>query len=329
MSNVADMLRARAALDPYGRPKREQVEAFERAKAALNAEADANWEDPKWHREQAAIVAERLDYGFVYDNLFSTYFEVKNVGETDIEFIEERRGMKVFSTSRGGYIDETEIQTVRWELPRDSMGFHVKESEWRMRANYAETIEQLAQLAIQRFDAEVNRRMFTLLQASIPSTSAFYINAASGLTKAMLDSSITAVHDAVHPNNIVQPPVTILGRGPMIDQVSKVVTDQSILFDPSATEEVRRQGKLGVYRGANVIRINNYTDENDKSYIPANELWIFGGNVGTFVKYGGTRVNSWLENTAEYRHVQGRADVGGLVSFPRYARRIVDATVTP
>jgi hypothetical protein len=327
MSNVDTLIRARAAVDPFGRPKREALEEYERVKAALNQEAQDNWHNEAWHREQAAILAERFDYGFQFDNLFGTYFEVRNVGEFDQVTITERRGMNVFWTARGGYIDETQLQTERWELPRDTIGFHVSEFEDKLRANYAETMEQLADLAMQRLDAEVNRRMFNLLQQAVPSTSPYYVNATTGLTKDALDTAIREVADAVKPNNGTMPPITVLGRATMVDKISDVVTDAAALFDPEATAEIRRRGRLGVYRGANIVRINNYTDENDQSYIPDNELWVFGGTVGMFVKYGGMQTKSWSENTVDYRHTRGRMDCGGLIYHPEYSRRIVDGTV--
>lgn len=327
MSNVDSLLRARAGLDPFGRPRAADLAEYERAKSALNDEAKVNWHNEAWHREQAAILSERFDYGFVFDNLFPTYFDTQVVGEFDTVTITERRGMQVFWTARGGYVDETELKTERFDIPRDQVGFHVKESDWRLRANYAETVQDLADLAQQRLDAEINRRMFNMLQAAVPSSSPYYVNASTGLTKTILDTAVREVADAVKPNNGVTPPTTIIGRAAMIDRISDVVTDAAALFDPEATAEVRKQGRLGVYRGAQIIRVQNYTDENDQSYIPENELWVFGGTVGKFVKYGPTRVNSWAENTVEYRHLQGRLDCGGSVYHPEYARRIVDSTV--
>ena len=330
MSNgINTLMRARSAVDPFGRPKADDLAAYQRAKDALNEEAKANWDNPQWHREQAAILSEKFDYGFEFENLFPTYFEVRNVGEFDLVTITERRGLNVFWTARGGYVDETQLKTERFEVPRDTIAFHVSEFEDKLRAQYAETIETLADLAMQRIDAEVNRRMFTMLQAAIPSGSPYYVNATTGLTKVMLDTAVREVNDLITPNNGTMPPVTILGRAAMIDKINTVVTDPAALYDPSATEEIRRAGRLGVYRGANIVRIHNYTDENDASYIPANELWVFGGTVGVFARYGGMRTKRWDENTVDYVHYRGRQDVGGLVYAPQRARRIVDGTVTP
>lgn len=326
INTLEDLLAARKAAGPFRRDP-EALAEHKRARAALNAEAQANWHDETWHREMARLISERLDYGFEFNNLFSTYFEVENVGEFDVVTVEERRGLKVFWTARGGYIDESQLTTDRWELPRDTVGFHVSEFVDKLRKGYAETLEELITLAEQRLEAEVNRRMLQMLQTAIPSSSDYYVDATTGLTKAMLDTAVMEVADNILPNGQSQMPVTILGRAPMMNAISDVVTDAAALFDPEATSEIRRLGRLGAYRGANVVRIQNYTDEVDVSFIPRNELWVFGGNVGKFVKYGGMQTKTWDENTADYRHYRGRMDCGGLIWRPEAARRIVDGTI--
>lgn len=325
---IDDLIAARAGLDAFGRHKAEDVAAYERAKAALNQEAKDNWHREEWHREQAQVLAERWDYGFQFDNLFPTYIETVQVGEFDVYSITERRGMQVFWTARGGYIDETQLKSETYTFTRDTVGFHVSEFADKLRANYAETLEELANLAQMRLDAEVNRRTFNLLQASIPSTSPYYV-AASTLTKANVDTALREVADAIRPNNGSMPPITIAGRAASIDAMGDAITSggSGQLYDPEAVAEIRRMGRLGSYRGANVVRLQNYTDENDASYIPENELWVFGGTVGKFVKYGSTQGKSWEENTSDYRHIRGRMDVGCAILHPEYARRIVIADI--
>lgn len=321
---IDDLIAARNGLDRFGRARPDDLAAYERAKAELNKEAEANWERPEWHREQAALLSERWDYGFQFESLFPTYIEYLNVGATDVVEIRERRGLQVFSTARGGYIEESQLKTERFTLTHDTLGFHVSEFEDKLQANYAETIEELAALGQQRLDAEVNRRVFTMLQAAITNVSPYYVSAVGGLTKAMLDTAIREVADAIQPNNgSFAAPITVAGRALVIDQISDVVTDAAALFDPEATAEIRRLGRLGVYRGANVVRLQNITDENGVSYIPDNELWVFGGTVGKFAKFGGVKTKAWVENTSDYHHLRARADVGGVIHHPELARRIV------
>jgi hypothetical protein len=298
------------------------AEEYERLKAALNEEAKENWEDAGWHRQQALILQSQLDYGFTFENLFSSYFLTRQVPEGEKVYLRERTGMKVFFTHRGGYIEESQIQTQDWEVPRDTLGFHVSEFEDKLRLNFAESLEAMVNLGQARMEAEVNRRMFNLLQEAVPSSSPYYVDASgTGLTNAVLSTAIREVQDAIKPNGMGPTPVTILGRAIAVDAISDLATAPGT-FNPEAIEELRLRGRLGTYRGANVVRITNYTDESGISYIPANEVWVFGGTVGLFVTYGGPVTKQWTENTVDYVHYRHRRDIGGLVHHPEQARRI-------
>ena len=299
----------------------EQVEEYRQLAEALNQEARENWDNPEFHRQVAADLASELDYGFTFENLFSTYFNTQVVGEFDRVVLKERRGLKVFYTARGGYVDESHVRTEQWELPRDTLGFHIRESEDKLRANFAENMADVTALGKERLNAEVNRRIFNTLQTAVPNSSPYYVSAA-GLAKATLDDAIRDVKDAIKPNGLGPVPVTIIGRASMVDQIS----DFSGYAD-EALEEIRLQGRLGTYRGCNVVQVTNFTDEDGASYIPANELWVFGGNVGKFAMYGDLRVKTWDENTVDYTHYRAVKDVGGLVHHPEQARRIIDTSV--
>lgn len=322
---VHDLMDSRAAMDPFGRVSREKLAEHAKLKNALDEEAKANWENDAWHREVAAVIASRLDYGFQFTNMFGSYFNVETVGEWDTVEVTERRGLRVFYTSRGGYIDESQLKEERWTLPRDTVGFHVSEHDDKLRAGFATTIESLVSLAESRLDAEVNRRMFNLLQAAIPNSSPYYVST-GGLTVTQVNTAIREVMDAIKPDGTGLVPVTILGRAAMIDKVSDLIAAGSAFTD-AAAEELRARGMVGTYRGANVVRMFNYADETGASYIPANELWVFGGNVGKFAFYGGMQTKSWEENTVDYRHYRGRRDIGGMVHHPEQARRIIDSSV--
>lgn len=322
-TTARELIAHRSSVDPWGRQHSNMAEHASLVEK-LNQEAKDNWDNEAWHRQVAADIATALDYQFTFENLFSTYFQVETVGEFDRVILRERRGLKVFYTSRGGYIDESQIRTEDWQLPRDTLGFHLSDHTDKLRSGFATAINDMVTLGEARLEAEVNRRIFNLLQESVPSGSPEYVST-NGLTKPELDAALREVRDAIKPNGLGPVPVTIIGRASMVDQISEF----NLGFDPEATAEIRAKGRLGVYRGANLTQVINYTDEDGESYIPANELWIFGGTVGKFAMYGGLQVKSWEENTVDYRHYRARKDVGGLVHHPEQARRIVDTSVTP
>lgn len=287
----------------------EEVQEYEDLKRELNEEARANWGDPAWHRQQAADIAEQVDYSFTFTNEF------------DRGILRERRGLKVFYTSRGGEIEESQLKIEEWELPRDTLGYHVSEHEDKLRANYSQTIEDLVSLAEERMDAEQWRRALSLLESAIGPTTPQYVSV-NGLAKDNVVDGIRTVRDAIKPNGVFNIPITIAGRATMVDKIS----DFDMGFDPEATAEIRARGRLGVFRGATVQQILNYTDENAAPYVPGNELWIFGGNVGQFARYGGMQTKDFREATAWYWHQIGRKDFGGLVHHSEQCVRLVDTT---
>ena len=318
---VQAFARYRGSMDPFGMD-RAQVEEHAALAEKVNEEARANWDNPQWHRQVAADLASSLDYGFTFTNLFSTYLLTEQVGEFDRVLLRERRGLQVFYTSRGGYIEESQLRTEHWELPRDTLGFHVSEHEDKLRANFAEVMADVVALGNARHEAEVNRRIFNLLQSSVPSGSPYYETGA-GLTDVALKEMIREVADAIKPNGVVAGtiPITVAGRASMVNQISDFAG-----YADEAKEEIRLKGRLGTYHGANVVQINNYTDENDQPYIPADELWVFGGTVGKFAIYGDMRVKTWAENTVDYVHYRSRKDIGGLIHHPEQSRRFIDTT---
>lgn len=283
----------------------------------VDREARENWDDDKWHREVAAVLADSTDYGFTFRNVFGQYIDTRTVGEFDKVVIRERRGLKVFYTSRGGYIEESQLRSEEWELPRDTLGYHVSEHEDKLRANFGENFASLVTLGRSRMESEVWRRLLTLLQTAIGPTSPYYIETPE-LEKNVLDVAIREVRDAIRPSGQGPVPVTILGRSIAIDHISDFPG-----YADEAKEEIRLRGRLGRYKGANLQELVNWTDEDDESFLPANEVWVLGGTAGKFRLYGGTRAKTWDENTVDYRHYRARRDIGGLIHKPDQARRII------
>jgi len=313
------LIEHKGRVDSFGRDAGAADEFREIAKA-LDEEARENWDNPAWHRQVAQDIADYLDYGFINQSLFQTYIQTQVVGEFDRLILRERRGLKVYYTARGGYIDETQLRTEQWEVPRDTLGFHVSEMEDKLRAGFSATIADLVSLGGSRLTAEMNRRVFTLLQSAVPSSSDYYASGA-GLDKTDLDTMIREVKDAIRPDGSGPVPVTIAGRASMVDQISDFGG-----FANEALEEIRLRGRLGTYKGCNIVQIQNFADEDGESYFPANELWVFGGTVGKVGIFGPLQVKTWSENTVDYQHYRARRDIGGLVNHPEQSRRFIDTT---
>lgn len=308
--------------DRYGRTLEERKELQEKIQRA-NEEAQANWGDPAWHREMAAELTDTIYMGFQHENLLSLIAEVENLGWNDRASVKEVRGLRAFWVARGGYIEASSMHEEVMEIPRDMIGFHVFDSEDKVRANFAYTQATLVERGIERLDAEVNLRMLRLFQAAIDVGSDSYISG-SGLSLAQLNTALTEVRDASR-----QRQVTIIGRATMTEQIVDALVDNNSYpaFLPNTNEELLRSGVLGTYRGAQIITLINYKDDEDVSFFPANELFVVAPDASKFAFWGGLDSKEFVEQDNWYWHYLARREFGGVVHRPDRIRRIVDTSI--
>lgn len=284
----------------------------------VNAEAKENWHNPEWRREMAAVLTESILEGFTYETFYDQIVNVERVGFDDRVILEEETGLKVFFVAKGGHIEASAMVSESMEIPRDTLGFHVYEFEDKMESNFAKNAATLRNLAVRRLDWGINKQIKNLVEAAIPNGNQYYISGA-GLSQAALNQAIREVKDESMSDT-----VTIFGRSTMVDQI----TDFSGFAD-EALEEIRNRGRLGTYRGANVVQVRNWKDEDGVSFIPANELYVMGQDAGMFAMYGGLKSKEYVEQDNWYWHYLGRQDFGGVVHHPEYVRRFVDTAITP
>jgi hypothetical protein len=83
---------------------------------------------------------------------------------------------------------------------------------------------------------------------------------------------------------------------------------------------------LGTYRGARVITLRNFKDDEDVPFFPANELYVVGRGRLEVRLLGRDAVKEWTEEDNWYWHYIARRDFGGVVHRPDRARRIVDTS---
>lgn len=303
-------------VDAFGRSFEERKEAQELMERA-NEEARDNWENTQWRAEFAAELTESILLGFEYETLIDRWIETERTDFNGRIFIREETGLKAFWMARGGYIEASELTAEVSELPRDMIGVHVWEFEDKFVNDFANSARQLRDLSVRRMDSEVNRRVLEVLQEAIPSSSPYYVSNA-GVSKPALDNAIRSVRDASLEGN-----VTIVGRSTMVDQIADFDG-----YSDETKEEIRQKGVLGRYRGANIVTLKNYKDEEGDPYIPANEMWVLSRDTGKFAFYGGLKSKEFTELDNWYWHYLARRDAGVLVHHPERARRIIDTSQT-
>lgn len=269
-------------------------------------------------------MTQTLYEGFTHENLLSLLTTVENLPFDGRAFVKEVRGLRAHYLARGGYIEASTIHSEVMELPRDTVGFHVYEFEDKMETNFAESTSTILDLAGQRLDATINQRILALFEAAIPIGHDSY-DAVSGLTLADLNLNLRAVRDTSRSRE-----VAIVGRASMTERIVDQIMGASSNgagFLPETNERLLNTGVIGNYRGAKIISLVNYLDEDDLPYFPGNELYVLGNDASKFAFWGGMKFKEWVENDAWYWHYMARRDLGGVVHRPDRARRIVDSQV--
>ena len=308
MSDITKQL-----VDAFGRSaedKRVKRELTDRA----NEEARQYWGDPKWRADFAAEMTESILLGFEYETLVDRWIETETTDFNGRIFVREAGGLKAFYMARGGYIEASSLTSEVSEVPRDMVGVHVWEFEDKFTNNFAESAQTLRDLAIQRMDAEINRRIHTVLEQAIPVGSPYYV-ATPGLSKAALDNAIRQVQDATRTGEVV-----IVGRPSMVDQIVDFEG-----YGPETLEEIRQKGVLGTYRGCTIVRLKNYKDEDGTPYLPGNEMWVMARDTGKFAFFGGLKSKEFEDLDNWSWHYIARRDTGLLIHHPERARLLVDS----
>lgn len=311
-------------VDNRGRSAEERAALREKIER-LNAEANANWDDQNWRKLMAQQVTETILEGFEHENLLNLLTNVENAPFGGRVTIKETRGLRAFWVARGGYIEASTIRSEVMDIQRDTIGFHVYEFEDKLRENFAETQATLVDLGVQRLDAEVNLRVLKLMQAAVPSSSPYYITG-SGLSLDALDAALTEVADETRE----QGEITIVGRRTMVDQIGNQLTAGGYTaYLPQTNEDLLRRGVLGTYKGARIVALKNFKDDEDVSFFPANELFVVARDASKFAFWGGLLSKEWSEQDNWYWHYIARRDFGGVVHRPERLRRIVDTNIAP
>ena len=302
--------------------EREEIAELERL---ADIEARENWEDPQWRQQMLNDLAAATFEGFEHESLLDRFSTVETVGEFEPITIEEIRGLEVFWVSLGGQIDQSRLTERVWYMPHDYVGFHVEELEDKVRSGFSRSVASLQSLGISQMDAAINKRLFTTLQTAIPTTgpgSEYYIGT-PGLTKAIVDTAVRDVQDET-----LEDRVAIIGRATMIGQLIDEI-EGSNSYLPQTNETILRQGTLeGTYRGAQIIQLKNFKDRNERSFFPANELWVVGRDASKTGFFGGLRAWEWVPDGTDYFNYQSRRKAGFAVHHKERARRIEDTSLS-
>lgn len=308
---------------------RAQITETERAdlkvrKERLNEEARQNFDDPSWRREMAAEMTEVIYRGFEFDDLLGDMTTLEQVGWQDRVFIKEVRGLKAFWVARGATIQTSTLRENVIELPRMTLGFKVEEFIDKVLTNFSDTQANIIDLAIRRMGSTVNQTFLKLIAKALPTGGPFTISG-HGVNLTALNTALTAVRDESQSDDVV-----IVGRATMLDQIMNGVTGNSAYSDflLNTNEEIQSTGVLGKYRGATLLKLTNWKDDNNVPFFPANEMYVIAQDASRAAYFGDLRPKEEL-TFEDYWRYSGRRDFGAIVHRPQRIRRVIDVDTAP
>jgi hypothetical protein len=211
------------------------------------------------------------------EDFLPSIIEVKNVGLTDIDYIETNlRGMRAYWQGKGGQIFSDILRYGRNQMPREEMVAALDYHQDDIRAKFwgafdgltAQSREKLRQLPV--------TRLVELIRAAIQGGPTFGQFAASTLTDDQVDSVVEPVAGKSDGD------ITIIGTRVATRKLAGV----GLEFGNNIAEQIFRTGTIGVYKGYRVAQVQNFEDFAGLRVLRDDELWIVGKSAGRLTYYG-------------------------------------------
>jgi hypothetical protein len=103
--------------------------------------------------------------------------------------------------------------------------------------------------------------------------------------------------------------VTIVGSRQAVRNLANI----GLEFSNEAKERVLQTGNIGIYKGYNVVEVENFEDFAGNLVLPTDELWVVGQNAGRLTYYGRDAKVQQLPRPAFYVRWETARDAGMLL----------------
>jgi hypothetical protein len=230
--------------------------------------------------------------------------EVKTVGLGETDYIEEDlRGMRAYWQGKGGQILSDILRYERAQMPKEEIVAAIDLHQDEIRLNFWGSFDKLSSQAREKMGIVPIERLVELVQAAITAGVYFGTFAAATLT----DDQVDSVLDEVALRSGGQ--VTIVGTPVATRKLARVGLD----FGDNISEQIFRTGFVGIYKGYNVVQVENFENFEGDFVLPNDELWIVGRRAGRLTYYGEAAKVQQLQLPSFYRRWETARDAGMLL----------------
>lgn len=257
--------------------------------------------------ELANLITENLEAEMTSYDLRSLLFETKQ--RELLERVEYKRKGKfrAFRITRGGYVPK--VQTFQDVVMAQPEEFAVRASCHldQIRTGRISSVDELRTGMAEALITEYNRYFFESLNAAVNSTdNPNNVFTVSGeVNKDVLDKAIAAAAKHGH--------------------VSIVGTYQSLLpitnfagYTDTQKDEIMRTGKIGVYRGANLVELTEYDDADGLPVVKDDCIFLVVRKAGFIDDFGEMANEEITDKEHSEFSVLVRKEWGFTILYPEY-----------
>jgi hypothetical protein len=230
--------------------------------------------------------------------------EVVNRGLGEIDYVDEDlRGMRAYWQGKGGRILSDVLRYERTQMPREEMVTAIDLHRDEIALNFWGTFQKLQSHAQEKLRQLPVFRLIELVQAGITAGATYGTFAAATLADTQVDPIVNYVADRSKGN------VTLLGTRQAVRSLTNIGLD----FSDDLKDQIFRTGQIGVYKGYQVMEVENFEDFAGNLVLPTNEIWVVGQNAGRLTWYGNQPKVQQLPRPAFYLRWETARDAGMLL----------------
>lgn len=234
-------------------------------------------QSPNGLNELAQLITEDLEEEMkAYDirPLFFGAVKSRDLNET-VEY--KRKGkFRAYQIAHGGYVPKSRIFQDTMTVEPALFAVRPACDLLQLETGKISSVQELRDGARDALLTEYNRYTYNILEASIPNDANHRETNAGGVTKATLDKFITMVSK--------HGPVSIVGAH---SALAPILDFQG--YSDATLAQIERTGNLGVYRGAQLVKLEEFVDADDQPVIKDDRIFIVSQKAGHIDDFGELR----------------------------------------
>lgn len=279
---------------------------LEGAALELSNKIAAMAKTPQGMNELAQLITENLEAEMNGYDLRPLLFDVKPRQENETVEYKRKGKFRAYQITRGGYVPKSQIfQNVITAEPAEFAvrpACHLAQLEEGRISSVNELIEGAQEALL----TEYATYFYNILEAAVGNDIGAdnYEEVAGEVTKTVLDQMI---HWAAGLGNQVTVVGTHQSLAPILDFAGHT---------PAMLEEIQRTGNLGLYRGAQLVKLEQFLDADDLPVIKQDRIFVITRKVGKIDDFGPMRSREVLDPEHDEFSIIMRKKWGLTVLYP-------------